>query len=82
MTEIIRTEITVSQGIDEKDPHTTVITPGMPVMTFAPGGVVYLTPQENETALKAAAKAFASALPTDRGYNVVASLVSETKSPM
>ncbi|MFF4738771.1 hypothetical protein ACFY2W_23240 [Streptomyces sp. NPDC001262] len=82
MTEIIRAEVTVSQGNEDRDPHTTVITHGLPVANFAPGGTIYLTPQENEAALKAAAEAFVAALPTNRGYNVSSYLVSETKTPM
>ncbi|MEU1674102.1 hypothetical protein ABZ752_19040 [Streptomyces roseifaciens] len=81
MTQIVRAEIAISYGIDEKSPQEAVIRHTIPVATFAPGGVVYLTPQENEAALKAAAQAFAAALPTDRGYNIAASLVSEAKTP-
>ncbi|MFC5720380.1 hypothetical protein ACFP1Z_09420 [Streptomyces gamaensis] len=80
MTEIIRAEVTVSQGNEEKDPHTAIIKHGMPVRAFASG--VYLTPQESEAALKAAVEAFVAALPTNRAYNIAASLVSETKTPM
>lgn len=81
MTEIVRAEIALSYGIDEKGRQEAVIRHTIPVIPYAPGGAVYLTPQENEAALKAAAQAFAAALPTDRGYNVAASLVSEAKTP-
>ncbi|MCA6093499.1 hypothetical protein LE181_15185 [Streptomyces sp. SCA3-4] len=81
MTQIVRAEIAISYGIDEKGPQEAVIRHTIPVVAFAPGGSVYLTPQENEAALRAAAEAFAAALPAGRGYNVAASLVSETKTP-
>lgn len=82
MTKIVRAEIAVSYGVDEKGLQEAVISHDIPVATFLPGGSVYLTPQENETVLRAAAQAFAAALPTDRRYNVSSSLVSETKTPM
>ncbi|MEU7163149.1 hypothetical protein AB0A70_00615 [Streptomyces morookaense] len=81
MTEIVRAEIAISYGVDEKGPQEAVIRHTIPVASFLPGGSVYLTPQENETALRAAAQAFAAALPTARGYNITSTLVSETKTP-
>ncbi|MEU7044924.1 hypothetical protein AB0A77_28250 [Streptomyces varsoviensis] len=80
MTELIRAEVAIAYAGEKQDPHTAVITHNIPVMTWAPGGSVYLTSQENEAALKAAAQAFAAALPTDRGYDIASFLVSETKS--
>ncbi|PSJ29835.1 hypothetical protein B7P34_04815 [Streptosporangium nondiastaticum] len=81
MAQIVRAEIAVSFGIDEKSPQEAVVRHSIPVATFMPGGSVYLTPQENEAALRAAATAFAAALPTNRGYNIAAHLVSEAKTP-
>ncbi|MEV0280963.1 hypothetical protein AB0I22_31880 [Streptomyces sp. NPDC050610] len=79
MSEIIRAEVAVSYGDQSGAPRMAVITHDIPVTTSAPGGSLYLTPEENEAALKAAAQAFAAALPTDRGYEIAGSLVSETK---
>ncbi|MEK2473810.1 hypothetical protein [Streptomyces noursei] len=82
MTEIVRAEVAVAYGIENRDPRRTVIRHNIPIMTWAPGGSVYLTPQENEAALKAAAAAFAAALPTHRGYSIIGSLISETTTPI
>ncbi|MFK0289952.1 hypothetical protein ACIQU6_05600 [Streptomyces sp. NPDC090442] len=82
MAQIIRAEIAVGYDIENRDPHRAVIRHNIPIMTWAPGGSVYLTPQENEAALRAAAQAFVAALPTNRGYSVAASLVSEANTPI
>ncbi|MFH8345005.1 hypothetical protein [Streptomyces sp. NPDC018045] len=80
MSKTVRAEVTVTYG-DGKGLSRAVISHDIAVTGWAPGGSVYLTPQENEAALRAAAQAFAAALPTDRGYNIDAFLVSETETP-
>ncbi len=80
MFEIIRSEVVVSSRKDQEtgDTFAALITHNIP--TWDASGHAYLTEEENEAALKAAAQAFAAALPTDRGYKIVSSLVSEAKS--